>query len=222
LGRAADVWVETRSTHELTCLRDYDRHASDALTRAKKALWGGRRALIDARIWDAKKRTLGATMITRRKDDLVVDHATAQPVAATPVNQGVVRDERLAQRSSPAVWRRITIETDAAEEVAFPTNELDIEPGVLAFLYLRRAEPLGEHESPRWTAVAYRYPSKISRQVLRFWKHCFLKKTLSRAIRATTQADAHGLSVKVTGHCWYCQSLMTGDPAAADCMRPYM
>jgi len=96
-------------------------------------------------------------MITRRKDDLVVDHATAQPVAGTPVNQGVVRDERLAQRSSPAVWRRITIETDAAEEVAFPTKELDIEPGVLAFLYLRRAEPLGEHESPRWTAVAYRY-----------------------------------------------------------------
>jgi len=41
---------------------------------------------------------------------------------------------------------------------------------------LRRAEALGEHAPPRWTAVAYRYPSKISRQVLRFLKHCFLNK----------------------------------------------
>jgi len=41
---------------------------------------------------------------------------------------------------------------------------------------LRRAEALGEHEPPPWTARAYRYPSKISRQVLRFLKHCFLKK----------------------------------------------
>jgi hypothetical protein len=243
LGCANDVWTETRSAHEIALLQDYDRHSASARTRAKNALWVVDRALIDARFWDAKKRTRGATMITRWKDNLAVDHATAQPVAATPVNQGVVSDERIALRSSSAGWRRITIETDAAEEVAFLTNELDLEPGVLAFLYLRRwdtekcfdtwkndfaqarawgvhpiaienqarlalfthllvalwlhdhtavwgigdekalakqdlrrAEALGEHEPPPWTAAAYRYPSKISRQVLRFLKHCFLKK----------------------------------------------
>jgi hypothetical protein len=96
------------------------------------------RAFIDARFWDAKKHKLKSTMITRMKCNLVVD-ATAQPVAATPVNEGVVSDERIRLRSSPAVWRRITVETDAAKEVAFLTNELDLEPGILAFLYLRRS-----------------------------------------------------------------------------------
>ena len=47
---------------------------------------------------------------------------------------------------------------------------------------LRRAEALGEDAPPPWTATAYRYPSKISRQVLRFLKHCFLKKTLSDVV----------------------------------------
>jgi hypothetical protein len=138
LGGATHVWVETRSAHEFTCLRDYDRHAAGALTRVKNGLWVVDRALIDARFWDAKKRTRGATMITRWKDPLVVDHATAQPVAATPVNQGVVSEERTRLRSSSGRWRRITVETDAAEEIAFLTHELDLEPGVLAFLYLRR------------------------------------------------------------------------------------
>jgi len=137
-GCATDVWVETRSAHELTCLRDYDRHTTDAVTRVKNGLWVVDRGLIDARFWDAKKAKLGSTMITRMKDDLVVDHATAQPVAATPVNQGVVSDERIRLRSSPADWRRITVETDAAEVVCFLTNELDLAPGVVAFLYLRR------------------------------------------------------------------------------------
>jgi hypothetical protein len=41
---------------------------------------------------------------------------------------------------------------------------------------LRRAEATPEHGLPRWSATVYRYPSKISRQVLRFLKHCFLKK----------------------------------------------
>jgi hypothetical protein len=243
LGCATDVWVETRSAHELTCLRDYDRHAAGALTRVKNGLWVVDRAFIDARFWDAKKHKLKCTMITRMKDDLVVDSTTAQPVAVALVNQGVMSDERIALRSSSAVWRRITVETDAAEEVCFLTNELDLEPGVLAFLYLRRwdtekcfdtwkndfaqarawgvhpiaienqarlalfthllvalwlhghtagwgigdekalakqdlrrAEALGAHAPPPWTATVYRYPSKISRQVLRFLKHCFLKK----------------------------------------------
>jgi len=240
LGCATDVWVETRSAHELTCLRDYDRHSPAALTGDKNGLWVVDLAFVDARLWDAKKDKLQCTMITRWKDNLAVDRATAHPVAATPVNHGVVSDERIALRSSSAVWRRITVKTDAAEEVGFLTHELDLAPGVLAFLYLRRwdtekcfdtwkndfargtrvgrpsqrhrkpgpagplhpslgrhvapqphgrwgigdekalakqdlrrAEALGEDAPPPSTAIVYRYPSKISRQVLRFLKHVF-------------------------------------------------
>jgi hypothetical protein len=38
LGCAADVWVETRNVHELTCLRDYDRHSAGALTPVQNGL----------------------------------------------------------------------------------------------------------------------------------------------------------------------------------------
>ena len=30
-------------------------------------------------------------------------------------------------------------------------------------------------DRPDWTAPVFRYTSKVSRQVLRFFKHCFLK-----------------------------------------------
>jgi hypothetical protein len=42
----------------------------------------------------------------------------------------------------------------------------------------RQAQPLDAADGtdrPDWTAPLYRYTSKVSRQVLRFFKHCFLE-----------------------------------------------
>jgi len=242
LGSAVDVYVELCNEHELTVLRHYDENPQ-ALTREKCALWLVDRGFISAPDWDAKKRKLKSTVITRMKSGLVVEHAEVREVASIPENRDIVRDEQIVLRSSSQPWRRVTFCNDAGEEIVFLTNELGLEPGVIAFLFLRRwdeekcfdtwkndfsqakawsqhragienqtrlaiitnllvamlvhekAESWGigdekalekqtkRHEesahrdgAPMWFTLVYRFTSKVSKQVLRFFKGCFLKK----------------------------------------------
>jgi len=242
MGCAVESYVETRNQHELHTLRDYEK-APQAWTHKKNVLWLVDRGLISAPLWDAKKRKLKSTVITRMKSRLVVEHAEDRDVAAIPENRDVVRDETIALCSSSETWRRVTFCNDAGEEIVFLTNELALEPGVIAFLYLRRwdvekcfdmwkndfsqakawgkdpvaiqnqtylaiithlllamllhekAEPWGigdekalkkqaiRHEevahrdgTAMWFTKVYRYTSKISKQVLRFFEDCFLKQ----------------------------------------------
>jgi len=240
LGVAEDVHVDTRSRHETMLLRDYDQ-SEQAMTRHKGALWLVDRAFIDAPFWDKKNKRLGITMITRMKSSLCVDSTEGLAVADVPVNEGVVKDLRITLRSSREFWRLITYRTRRGHVVEFLTNELDLEPGLIAFLYSRRWEEekcfdtwkndfsqakawgasvvaidnqvrlaivtsvlvamflhrkMGEREvldekalrkqdrrqtsetdgtdRPDWSTPVFRYTSKVSRQVLRFFKLCFL------------------------------------------------
>ena len=241
LGCPADVYVDTRNRHETSLLRDYDAN-EPAMTRHKGALWLVDRAFIDAPFWDEKNKRLGITMITRMKKGLSVDSTEALPVAEIPINEGVVKDLRITLRSSRKFWRLITFRTRRGHLVEFLTNELDLEPGLVAFLYSRRWEEekcfdtwkndfsqakawgasvvaidnqvrlaiitsvlvalllhrkMGRHgvedekalrkqdrrqtsetdgtDRPDWSTPVFRYTSKVSRQVLRFFKHCFHK-----------------------------------------------
>jgi hypothetical protein len=244
LGVPEDVQVETRNRHETAILRDYDR-SPRALTRERHTLFLVDRAFIDARFWDAKKSTLAITIITRMKANLRIDSTEGLGVAADPVNAGVQRDLRVMLASSSAPWSLITYRTRRGQVVAFLTNDFDLQPGVVAFLYSRRweeekcfdtwkndfsqakawgkrtvaidnqvrlaivtsilvamllANTLGDDgltdtkalrrqarrqakppdqpdgtDRPDWTASLFRYTAKVSRQVLRFFKHCFLK-----------------------------------------------
>ncbi len=241
LGCPADVFAETRSRHETALLRDYDDNAQ-AMTRHRRALWLVDRAFIDARFWDQKKKRLGVTLITRMKKSLSIDSTEGLVVADTPVNEGVLKDLRITLRSSGEFWRLITFRTRRGHLVEFLTNELDLEPGLIAFLYSRRWEEekcfdtwkndfsqakawgasraaidnqvrlaiitsilvalllhqkMGQHgiedekalrkqdrrqasetdgtDRPDWSTPIFRYTSKVSRQVLRFFKHCFDK-----------------------------------------------
>ena len=244
LGVPEDVRVDTRSRHETRILRDYDQDAQ-ALTRERRGLWLVDRAFIDAPFWDAKQRALQVTMITRMKSNLCVDATEGLPIAADPVNAGVIRDLRITLTSSPATWRLITYRARRGGEWQFLTNDFSLLPGVVAFLYFRRWEAekcfdtwkndfaqakawgkgrvaianqaqlaiitsllvaillhtrLGaagaqdvkawakqerrqkaklDHpdgtDRPDWTVPLFRYTTKVSRQVLRFFKLCFLK-----------------------------------------------
>jgi len=241
LGIPADVYVDTRNRHETALLRDYDQ-SEQAMTRHKGALWLVDRAFIDAPYWDKKKKRLAITMITRMKSSLCVDSTEELPVAAVALNEGVVKDLRIRLRSSSELWRLISFRTRRGHEVEFLTNELDLEPGLIAFLYSRRWEEekcfdtwkndfsqakawgasvvaidnqvrlaivtsilvamllqrkMGQHgiadekalrkqdrrqssvtdgtDRPDWSTPVFRYTSKVSRQVLRFFKHCFHK-----------------------------------------------
>ena len=241
LGCPADVYVDTRNRHETALLRDYDA-TEQAMTQQKKALWLVDRAFIDARFWDQKKKRLGVTMITRMKKSLRIDSTEGLPVSDTPVNEGVLKDLQVTLGSSRELWRLITFRTRRDRVVQFLTNEFDLEPGLIAFLYARRWEEekcfdtwkndfsqakawgksvvaidnqvrlaiitsllvammlhktMGQYgiedekalrkqerrqtsetdgtDRPDWSTLVFRYASKVSRQVLRFFKHCFLK-----------------------------------------------
>ena len=241
LGVPADVYVDTRSRHETALLRDYDQ-GEQAMTGHKGALWLVDRGFIDARFWDQKKRSLGVTMITRMKQGLRIDSTEDRPVAELAVNEGVEQDLEVTLSSSRAPWRLITYRTRRGHRVEFLTNELALQPGLIAFLYSRRWEEekcfdtwkndfsqakawgarvvaidtqvrlaiitsilvalllhrqMGQHgiedekalrkqhrrqrsatdgtDRPDWSTPIFRYTSKVSRQVLRFLKHCFHK-----------------------------------------------
>ena len=240
LGLTEDVYVATRSRHETLLLRDYDR-SDQALTHERRVLWLVDRAFIDAPFWDAKKRALGSTLITRMKSNLRVDSTEGLPIDDNPLNAGVECDLQVTLASSPQLWRIIRYRTRRGHLVEFLTNDFDLQPGLIAFLYSRRWDeekcfytwkndfsqakawqnhyrhrqsgPLGDHhllelpscfprhwamseekalrkqdkrqrakldardgtDRPDWAAPPYRYTSKVSRQVLRFLKYCFLK-----------------------------------------------
>ena len=244
-GIPEDVHVETRSRHEVQLLRDYDREAS-ALTRQRQTLWLVDRAFIDGPFWDEKKRRLKQTVITRMKSNLNYTVQQTRDIdEANAVNQGVVRDQQIQLDSTELPWRLIRFVSRRGRVVEFLTNEFDLEPGVIAFLYSRRweeekcfdtwkndfsqakawgksaiaienqvllaivtsilialclyhvfdGEPPDDNKAlrkqkarqavgrqdadgtdrPRWTAPVYRFTIKISRQVIRFFQHCFDK-----------------------------------------------
>ena len=79
-------------------------------------------------------------MITRMKSSLCVDSTEGMPVDDLPVNEGVVKDLHITLRSSREFWRLITFRTRRGHRVEFLTNELDLQPGLIAFLYSRRWE----------------------------------------------------------------------------------
>jgi len=243
LGVPEDVSVETRSRHESLMLRDYDREAP-ALTRQRHTLWLVDRAFIDGRFWDRKKDRLGQTMITRMKNNLQYTVKQRRMIDQdNPVNQGIISDQQIQLDSAKQPWRLIHLVSRRGHSVEFLTNELELEPGVIAFLYSRRWEEekcfdtwkndfsqakawgkssvaienqvllaivtslliaLHLHQvfddvpptddkalrkqdkrqaaryrdpdgtdRPLWTAPLYRFTTKLSRQVLRFFQNCF-------------------------------------------------
>lgn len=140
LGIPEDAYIDTRNRHESLMLRDYDREAS-ALTRQRNTLWLVDRAFIDGRFWDQKKVQLSQTMITRMKSNLLYEILQARVIDHdNPVNAGIVFDQQIQLNSAEQPWRRICLVSRRGRSVEFLTNELELEPGVIAFLYSRRWE----------------------------------------------------------------------------------
>ncbi|MFZ1537035.1 MAG: hypothetical protein WAT23_06605, partial [Chromatiaceae bacterium] len=244
LGVDEDVRVDTHSCHETRILRDYDQEPQ-ALTRVRRGPWRVDRAFIDTPFGDAKQRALQITQITRMKSNRCVDATEGRPIAADPVNAGVIRDLRVTLTSTRAPWRLITYRARRGGALPFLTNDFSLLPSVVALLYFRRWEEekcfdtwkndffqakiwgkgtvaianqarlaiitrllmaiflhtrlgaAGAQEAkawakqeqrqqakldhpdgtdrPDWTVPLFRYTAKVSRQVLRFFKLCFLK-----------------------------------------------
>jgi hypothetical protein len=137
LGCPHDAYVDTRSRHETAMLRDYAKQ-TNAVTAEKNALWLADRAFVDAPFWDRQKKKLKATVITRMKNNLVIEGTKEREVSDLFLNHNVVLDEEVILKSSSSVWRRVHFLTESGKEMIFLTNDMTLEPGVIAFLYLRR------------------------------------------------------------------------------------
>ena len=247
LGCVIDAAVETRSRHEVPVLRDYDDDDA-ALTREHKALWVVDRGFIDAPWWDQKKRRLGATMITRWREDLVIDSNEMIAIDVQSCNEGVLSDQRITLKSSGEFWRLIMYQTPRGPVVKFLSNDFTLQPGEIAFIYSRRWEEekafdvwkndfamakawgmsktsitnqlllaiitsvllsLFLHENgcgsdaddksqqkqsrraagrdggtdrPAWSEPLYRFTTRLSKQVLRFFRCCYRQRMSPRLI----------------------------------------
>ncbi|MDP5210906.1 transposase [Microbulbifer sp. 2205BS26-8] len=246
LGAPVDVRVETQNRHEMLVFKDYSKE-SYSLLRQRKALWVVDRAFVDMPFWDAQKRRYRQTVITRWKENLVIEDSTVKSFDETIINEGVYDDEEVTLKASSERWRLISYQSPEGTYFQFLTNEMDLESGVIAFLYLRRWDEekcydtwkndfasdkawskrhtgitqqallaimtslllllFAHHHQGHWKIVdekslkkqdaridqryvrheqripwhifSYRAVSKISRQIIRFLKHCFLKKSSS-------------------------------------------
>lgn len=243
LGAPIGLSLETRNRHEMAVFKDSDA-GRGSLLRQRRALWVVDRAFVDMPFWDAQKQRYGQTCITRLKDNLLIARRQRRTYSASLVNEGVKMDEDVTLNASTECWRLIRYRAPDGNELQFLTNELELAPGLVAFLYLRRWDEekcfdtwkndfsvgkgwsksvigiqqqallasmtslllllfthrhqaqwaIEDEKSLKkqdarivqqcankgsgipWYSLYYRAVSKISRQVIRFLKHCFCKK----------------------------------------------
>jgi len=76
-------------------------------TCQKNALYVVDRAFLEARYWDQRKASHGATVITRLKSTFKYKIREEMIFTTTPVNEGVVSDKTIQLKSSKQVWRLI-------------------------------------------------------------------------------------------------------------------
>lgn len=137
LGAPVGVQMETRNRHEMVVFKDDGKH-KDSLLRQRRALWVVDRAFVDMPFWDAQKSRYRQTVITRWKDNLVIEQRKRRPLSETLINEGVQTDEEVTLKASHEPWRLIRYCSPEGNAFQFLTNDLDLAPGLVAFLYLRR------------------------------------------------------------------------------------
>lgn len=137
LGVPVNVAIETKNVHETRVFTEqFD--VDGGCLRVRNALFVLDRAFVNMPFWDKQKKRYRQTSITRWKDNLKVMSATLREVKKISVNEGVASDEDIILNASTQPWRRVTYITPEGSTLVFLTNELDLEPGIIAFLYLRR------------------------------------------------------------------------------------
>ncbi|MDP5209448.1 transposase [Microbulbifer sp. 2205BS26-8] len=137
IGAPASVQIETRNFHEMRVFKDYGQEPG-SLLKERRALWVVDRAYVDMPFWDAQYKGYRQTVITRMKDNLLVEDRKPRDLSEHKINEGILADEEVVLKASSARWRLIHYQAPDGNCFEFLTNEMELEPGVVAFLYLRR------------------------------------------------------------------------------------
>ena len=136
-GIALAVTTETRSLAEMRVLK---REESNGLSwlRMPRAIHVVDRAFIDGRFWDQRFKLYRSTVITRMKSTLKYTCIQENALAICPSNAGVLYDRSVTLQSSQGAWRLIGFRAPDGIDYEYLTNDTELLPGVVAFLYHRR------------------------------------------------------------------------------------
>jgi len=135
-GIAVDSNTETTSIDEMRFVKEG--WIAPHWTCQKNALYVVDRAFIEARYWDQRKASHGATVITRLKSTFKYQILEEMIFTTTPVNEGVVSDKTIQLKSSKQVWRLIKFVAPDGKTYEYLSNDFTSSPGIIAFLYHRR------------------------------------------------------------------------------------
>jgi Transposase DDE domain len=97
------------------------------------------RASIDFTFWGKAKQAHGIYLITRLKNNMAPVICGQRPIAKNlPINQKVISDQLVG--FGQVMWRLITVVhvSDPTKTIEIITNNLELEPGLIAELYRRR------------------------------------------------------------------------------------
>jgi hypothetical protein len=129
-----------KKEHDIKALKrlDIDTLRMGAAT-GKKVLWVYDRAIIDFNQWYRWKHTSGIYVITREKDNMKLRVIGKYDYdKGDPRNNGVVDDQMVSNSGGTMIRRVSYIDPVSGKKYRFLTNEFNIPPGVIAFLYKER------------------------------------------------------------------------------------
>jgi hypothetical protein len=129
--------TQTQSRGEMRVLKQEQEYGRD-WSRVKNAVYVVDRAFIDGRYWDERKKSLNSSVITRLKSTLKYKDKVARTVDAEVENENVLQDWQITLACSEQPWRLIEWLSPDGIHYEYITNDFDLAPGVVAFLYHRR------------------------------------------------------------------------------------
>ena len=129
--------TDTSNVHEITLLREYVL-APNSLFNTRNALWVVDRGYVATQFWDGIKQKSKSEVVMRLKENMPVTTEEDRTITEQDVNVGVLSDKNVTLNASKKAWRLVTYQTHEGHVYTYLTNNFDLEPGVIAFLYLRR------------------------------------------------------------------------------------
>jgi len=137
-GLPIGVVSETQSIAEVRRLKQ-GLDQTQEFMQIKNAIHGVDRAFIDGHYWDTRKRVYNSTVITRMKSSLNywADGETRQ-ISDNVCNEGILYDHPMTLDRSARPWRLIGFRAPDGTQYEYLSNDFELEPGVIAFLYYRR------------------------------------------------------------------------------------
>lgn len=130
-----------KKEHDLSALKRFDAaQLRQGAGIGRQVLYVWDRAVIDFRFWDKCKQTCGVYFLTRTKESLkITQYGSLDFDPEDPVNAGVLKDQLASSETSGKTFRYIEYQCPVSGTIyAFITNHMQVRPGVLAWLYLRR------------------------------------------------------------------------------------